>query len=315
MKLILGIDTSNYTTSAALINAESGELVSFVKKLLPVKEGQRGLRQSDAVFHHTAALPDLLGELYKDIEGETVAVSVSDRPCSEEGSYMPCFLAGLNAASAVSAALGVPLFKTTHQKGHILACLYGCQKLDFLNRDFVCFHISGGTTDALLVKPDKEEIISVKRVAKSLDLKAGQAVDRIGVKMGLSFPAGAQLDLLAAKSKKQFNKKATFKGADCSLSGLENMALTMLKNGESQEDTARFTVDYIANTLKEMSEKILGDFPHLPLFFAGGVMSNSIIKSRLSEELGAYFCPARYSADNAAGTAVYGYLKWNSLKN
>ena len=209
----------------------------------------------------------------------------------------------------------MPLYTTSHQVGHILACLYGCEKTEQITSDFFCFHVSGGTTDALLVKPDAQKVITIERVACSLDLKAGQAVDRIGVKMGLRFPAGKELEALALKSEKTYKQKAKLKGADCSLSGLQNLAEKRLLAGESKEDCARFTLDYLANTLKEMSEKLFETYTHLPLYFAGGVMSNSIIQNRLRKELGAFFCAPEYAADNAAGIAFYGYLQWNSLKN
>ncbi|MBR0414523.1 MAG: peptidase M22 [Clostridia bacterium] len=314
MQVILGIDTSNYTTSAALIDCAGGEVIAAAAKLLPVKEGERGLRQSDALFHHTQALPEMVAEVYRGIDAQTVAVAVSAKPAEQEGSYMPCFLAGVNAASVSAQALGVPLFTTSHQVGHILACLYGCGQLEALQSDFICFHVSGGTTDALLVKPSADWI-RVERVAKSADLKAGQAVDRIGVKMGLPFPAGKELEALALKSDKHYKKCASFKGADCSLSGLENLAAAMLAAGESKEDTAKFTFDYLANTLQAMSENLLERYGRLPLFFAGGVMSNTIIKNQLSSALGASFCPPAFARDNAAGIALYGYLQWKNLKN
>ena len=314
MRVILGIDTSNYTTSAALIDADTGKLVSFAGRLLPVKEGERGIRQSDAVFHHTAALPEIVREVYAGVSAQTVALAVSEKPAEQEDSYMPCFLAGVSAAAVSAQSLGVPLYTTSHQIGHVLACLYGCNSLASLQQPFLCFHVSGGTTDALLVKPGAN-LIGVERVAKSSDLKAGQAVDRIGVKMGLRFPAGKEMDALACKSEKKYAKCATLKGSDCSLSGLENQALTMLERGETHADCAKFVFDYLANTLEKMSRMLMEKYTNLPLFFAGGVMSNSIIKEQLSTSLGAHFCPPRFSADNAVGVALYGYLQWNNLKN
>ena len=314
MRVILGIDTSNYTTSAALIDADSGKLLSSAKRLLPVKEGERGIRQSDAVFHHTAALPEIVQKAYGDRQCETVAVAVSGKPAEQEGSYMPCFLAGVNAARVSARALGVPVYTTSHQVGHILACLYGCEKTEYLQQSFICFHVSGGTTDALLVKP-ASDIVTVERVAKSSDLKAGQAVDRIGVKMGFPFPAGQALETLALESAQHYTQCAKLDGADCSLSGLENLALKMLERGEKREDCAKFVLDYLANTLEKMSLVLLEQYPHLPLFFAGGVMSNTIIKQHLNSALGAHFCPPAFSADNAAGIAFYGYLQWNNSKN
>ena len=116
----LGIDTSNYTTSLALYNSEDNSVIQS-KKLLPVKQGELGLRQSDALFHHTKQLPELFKELFKDFIGEIKAVGVSVKPRNAEGSYMPCFLAGESVATAISSANDIPLHKTSHQVGHILA--------------------------------------------------------------------------------------------------------------------------------------------------------------------------------------------------
>ena len=309
MKCILGIDTSNYTTSVALVDESNGKVVLSLKKLLPVKKGDRGIRQSDAVFHHTVALPELISEAFSKCDCELVAVAVSGKPSSEEGSYMPCFLAGVSVAKSLASALGVPLFTTTHQKGHILACLYSCSAIDSINSDFICYHISGGTTQALLVQPS-ENIIDAKVIAHSLDLKAGQAIDRIGVKLGFDFPAGKFVDELANKSDKNFSKCASFKGDDFSLSGLENLALKMIDEGESREDTAKFVIDYIANTLEKSAFSLKEQYGDIKVYFAGGVMSNSIISKRFSESLKAFFSAPEYSSDNAAGIALYGYLKW-----
>ena len=159
--LTLGIDTSNYATSLAVFDTDAGEVVCDCKKFLPVKEGQLGLRQSDALFHHTAALPEMLAEL-------------SAKPRPVEGSYMPCFLAGVSAATAFALAKGLPMVKLTHQQGHIAAALYATGDLTLFEREALVFHVSGGTTDLLLC----HEAESITPLGTSSDLYAGQAVDR-----------------------------------------------------------------------------------------------------------------------------------------
>lgn len=196
MPEVLGIDTSNYTTSAALWRDGT---VKQKKKLLPVREGELGLRQSDAVFHHVRQLPEVLAAL--PLKGTSLsAVGVSTRPRSREGSYMPCFLAGAGTAKAISMTAGVPLFEFSHQQGHIAAALYSAGRLDLLKGRFLAFHVSGGTTEAVLAEPDETEFFHVEIVARSLDLKGGQAVDRVGRMLGLSFPAGPEMERLARKT-------------------------------------------------------------------------------------------------------------------
>ena len=155
-KIIIGIDTSNYTTSLAVLTLD-GELLANIKFPLKVKEGERGLRQSDAVFSHVKNIPEAM-ELLKEytLGNEVVAVGVSKRPRNIDGSYMPCFLAGVAAAKSISAALGVPLYEFSHQCGHIMAAIYSSGRTDLLEGEFCAFHVSGGTTEMLSVKASDE---------------------------------------------------------------------------------------------------------------------------------------------------------------
>lgn len=301
MSLFLGIDTSNYTTSVALCD-ESGKVLQK-KRLLPVKLGERGLRQSDAVFHHTKAYPELLNELFENITDKIEAIGVSYAPTTEKSSYMPCFLVGESFATSLSTVLNVPLFKFSHQQGHIVAALYSADKLELLNERFIAFHVSGGTTDAVLCENDNG-VLKTTPISSSNDLKAGQAVDRIGVKIGLQFPCGKELEQLALKSDKTYKFKIKLYDGDCSLSGLENKCLKMLQNGEPQEDIARFLFCYIAETLCSMISDIFEKYGELPLVFAGGVMSNTIIKDIIKLRYSAFFAEPEFSSDNAAGIAV-----------
>ncbi len=309
---ILGIDTSNYTTSAAILDTETMEIKQS-KRLLPVKKGELGLRQSDAVFHHTKQLPEIIKPLFEDNTGALSAIGVSVRPRSAEGSYMPCFLCGEGLAEALGSVNHIPVYKTSHQAGHILAALFSAGKLDFVGKRFIAFHVSGGTTDCLLAEPDEEEAIKVTELGTSLDLKAGQAVDRVGLMLGLDFPCGKQLEALAAKSTAEFKIKPVLKGGDSCLSGLENKCGKMLEEGASPEDTAMFCLQYIYETVRGMTEQALKERGDLPVVFAGGVMSDRIIRSRLGKNFEAYFAEPEFSCDNAAGTAVFAALKGKYL--
>lgn len=301
--MYIGFDTSNYTTSVALFD---GKNVVNKKKLLTVKQGERGLRQSEAVFQHTVNMPELISELKFDEKID--AVGVSTRPRNIDKSYMPCFLVGVNNAVSFSKSLGVDLYKTSHQVGHILSALYSVDRLDLINERFIAFHVSGGTTEALLVEPDENEIIKATVIAQSLDLKAGQAIDRTGVLLGLTFPCGKKLDEMSLKCEKEFRHRLSFKNLDCSLSGVENKVKNMVGNTDENE-IAKFVITYIADTIDKMTENIIDKYGNLPLVFAGGVMSNTIINERISKKYNAYFAKSELSCDNAVGIAIYAYLK------
>lgn len=303
MGVFLGIDTSNYTTSMALLNTDSNELIQR-KKLLSVQDGALGLRQSDALFQHVRQLPDMASDLFKELPDLCLTgIGVSTQPRRHKDSYMPCFLAGESQARTVAALLHIPLFSFSHQEGHIAAALYGSGHLDWLEHPFLAFHFSGGTSEGLYVKP-KERWIEVEKVASSLDLKAGQAVDRVGKMLGLPFPAGPWLEELALKSQKHFPVRPVMKGYDCSLSGVENRCRAMLEKGESPADIAQYCLDFLAASICAMTEALLKKYKGIPLLFAGGVMCNCFIRQIIEQRYGGVFCPPVFSSDNAAGIAV-----------
>ncbi len=304
MAYFLGIDTSNYTTSCAIYDSETDTVVQR-KKLLPVKEGELGLRQSDAVFHHTVQLPVLIEDLFSAFCGKLTAVGVSEVPVRQEGSYMPCFLAGVSAATAVASASKIDLYKYSHQQGHLMAALYSADKRELCGKTFLAFHVSGGTTQLLLVNGD----LKTELIASSLDLKAGQAVDRVGVMLGYPFPAGKYVDELASKSDKQYKINLKLNNGSCNLSGVENKCKEMLKKGECGEDICRYCIDYIITALEKMLNHAVEIYGEMPVLFSGGVMSNSIIKKYFTEKYGAYFAAPEFSSDNAAGIAILASMR------
>lgn len=299
----VGIDTSNYTTSAARYDGE--RVLENRKLLLPVKPGEKGLRQSDAVFHHVKQLPQVLEPILE--MGPAGVVGVSITPRSEIGSYMPCFLVGKGFACTLGAAWGVGVKFFSHQQGHIAAALYSAGKLELLDRKFLAFHVSGGTTEALLVRPDPQGMPEVELVAQSLDLKAGQAVDRVGVMLGMGFPCGPELERAALAWDGPVKARAYMKGRDCSLSGVENQCRKLWEEGHPREEVARTCLEMVLAALDAMCAGLLEDFGPLPVVFSGGVCSNSIVRERLTEKYGGAFAAPEFSADNGAGAAI---LAW-----
>lgn len=311
MSNYLGIDTSNYTTSVAVYDDKSDKIY-MSKRLLPVKSGEKGLRQSDAVFHHTVQLPEMMNNLYSDFCGTLSAVGASVRPRDVEGSYMPCFLVGKANAVTVSKTNNISLYEFSHQQGHIVAALYSANKLDLIEKNFIAFHLSGGTTEAVLVSPDKDRIIKTKLIAETLDLNAGQVVDRVGVMLGLNFPCGVEIEKLALESNREFKIKPVLKDVNCCLSGVENKCKKMLDDGEKPCDIALYCLEYIKSTLDKMTETLLQKYGNLPLVYAGGVMSDSIIKEYMKSKYDCCFADPIYSSDNAAGVAILTYFKENN---
>ena len=303
---ILGIDTSNYTTSVALAG-EDGFRQS--RKILSVGKGECGLRQSNALFLHTVNLPEMMDAIKP--MGKIDAVAYSAYPRDVEGSYMPCFLAGQAVAQSVAAALDVPIYRFSHQAGHVMAAVKTCGDESVGKTPFLAFHASGGTTELLLAKPDDEIGFSADIIGCTKDISAGQLVDRVGVMLGLTFPCGGELEKLAAQSRaKKIPAKVCVRGMDCNISGAENTAAKMLKDGASHEDVARFAIEFVGKTILAMSQAAREIYPDLPIIYAGGVMRNELIKKMLAKSLpNVLFADTALSSDNAVGTAYLGLEK------
>ena len=301
----LGIDTSNYTTSAAIVNGE-GDVVLNAKRPLPVAEGARGLRQSDAVFAHVKNMPSLMEEVADAMRGGTLtAIGVSEAPRRAVGSYMPCFLSGVASATTAAAATGVPLYRFSHQCGHLAAAILSSGRHDFFARPFGAFHVSGGTTEVLLVNGFAEDGFSVNLLGGTADLNAGQVIDRVGVSMGLKFPCGPRLEELAdACTEKQRRPRISVRGLEANLSGVENQAAKMLAEGCSQPLVAAYVLDFVAETLAALTAGLFATAGDVPVLYSGGVMSNRRIRARLAPLGDTAFAAPAFSADNAAGIAL-----------
>ena len=295
----IGFDTSNYTTSIACFNGVDGTNCS---SLLPVKAGQLGLRQSDAVFAHTKSLPELSGRLFSNTNIKGIGViGVSTRPRAVEGSYMPCFMVGYSHAKLLSDTLSVPLVEVSHQQGHVAACLWSAGRMDLLDKPHLAWHLSGGTTELLLVEPEDKNV-KCTRIGGTTDISAGQLIDRTGQMLGLPFPAGKHLDALSGESQGVQYFRVKCNGLTFSLSGVENKVQQFAKDN-SPCDTAAFALSTIAHTVLTISKQALTEYPDLEVVFSGGVASNSMLRKVLAP-LNPVFAQPQFSTDNAMGVAI-----------
>ncbi len=314
MKVFLGIDTSAYTTSAALVG-EDRRIIQDLRKMVIVPSGQRGVRQSEAFFQHIKNLPGLLEEILQNIQAEQLdltAAAVSAWPRRTEGSYMPVFTAGLSHARTLCAGLHIPLVQVSHQEGHILAGLY--HHLSLMSHDqFIAVHFSGGTSEILSVRRVNSRYAAGDILFQGQDIHAGQLVDRVGVAMGLPFPAGKHLEEKALKSGTEHAPviKSVLKNRFFSFSGAETRALQLIEQGAAQEDIAFAVFRTIANTLEKCLIMASDTLQVSDILLTGGVMANHLIKDRLryrlehpSRGLKLYFAEPGLSTDNAVGVAL-----------
>ncbi|MBR2782028.1 MAG: DNA-binding protein [Oscillospiraceae bacterium] len=298
--IFLGLDTSNYTTSIAALSEYYAKNVS---RLLPVPEGQMGLRQSDALFHHVRQLPLLSGELFSSMPEKNIhAIGVSTRPRDVEGSYMPCFLAGESFAQVLSQALNCPIYRFSHQQGHIAASAWSSGHMELLDVPHLAWHLSGGTTELLHVVPDGR-IVHADRIGGTTDISAGQLIDRCGKLLGLPFPSGSALDRLSTASDSSACFHIRLKNLDFSFSGVQNKVESFYSGGASAEQTARYVLLSVIHAVIDATEAAMKAYPELPIVFSGGVASNSMLRES-TREMKPYFALPEYSTDNAMGIAV-----------
>lgn len=297
---VVGFDTSNYTTSIAWLDGLEGENCS---RLLPVKQGELGLRQSDAVFAHIKSLPELSGRLFSHIQKEFIqAVGVSTRPRAVEGSYMPCFMVGYTHAKMLSDILQVPLIEVSHQQGHVAASLWSAGCLELMDQPHLAWHLSGGTTELLLVKPDGKNVVC-KKIGGTTDISAGQLIDRTGQLLNLPFPSGRHLDALSADAVMKDVFKVKCSGVEFSLSGVQNKVQKFHDEYGIAAETAAYALRCVAGAVYQATEHALREYPDCRVVFSGGVASNSMLRC-IMKPLNPVFCAPQFSTDNAMGVAV-----------
>ena len=314
-QVVVGLDTSCYTTSAAAVTVD-GQVVASCRQLLPVKLGERGLRQSEGVFIHVRQLPGRLEELREFIRGdEIVAVCASSRPRDEEESYMPVFQVGDAQARGMAAMLGVPCFASTHQRGHVAAAMVDS---GIAPGDLLAVHLSGGTTELLSLRGEELTLLG-----GTLDLHAGQVVDRVGVALGLPFPAGPHLEKLALQGHAEARLPVSMAegGLRCHLSGAESQAQRWIASGAiSPEDTAMEIYDLLARTVARMILAGAAKTGIRQVLIAGGVASSALFRRLVTERnrksdrgLRVCFGKPEYSGDNAVGAALIGARKYRQM--
>ena len=300
---VIGIDTSNYTTSIAYFDGAGGVNCS---KLLPVKQGELGLRQSDAVFAHIKSLPELSGRLFSDVQVDTItAVGVSTRPRAVEGSYMPCFMVGYSHAKLISDMLGVPLIEVSHQQGHVAASLWSANHLELMDEPHLAWHLSGGTTELLLVEPDGKNVCCTK-IGGTTDISAGQLIDRTGQLLELPFPSGKHIDAISNNATLNETFKVKCTGLEFSLSGVQNKVQQFHDKYKDPTETAAYALRCVAGAVCKATDNALKEYPGLRVVFSGGVASNSMLRL-LTTQFDPIFSQPQYSTDNAMGVAVLAY--------
>lgn len=309
----IGIDTSCYTTSVSA--TEDSEVLFDLRTPLKVKIGQRGLRQSEAVFQHIRNLDAMIPKLMCMLGDMKIhAIAVSSAPRTESDSYMPVFLVGKTVADALSAALHIPCYHVSHQQGHIRAALY---KNEGISKRFIALHMSGGTSEAVIA----DKSLNIELLGGSSDIHAGQLVDRIGVAMGCPFPCGKHIELLAKQCVSDFPKiPASVKGMSMSFSGAEDRLMREISSGTKKTAIAYAIYDLLSRSLFKLIKNARGISGVRDVLLAGGVSSSLLLKQLLLKRMdkacaseGIFFSESELSSDNAVGVALIAGDMYNNI--
>lgn len=316
--LFLGIDTSNYTSSVAIVDGR-GKILADCRRMLEVPKAARGLRQQDAVFQHVKNLPGLIEESFRGIRGELRNVTASTRPRPQEGSYMPVFTVGEAIGRSVAASLNCPFNKTTHQDGHIYAIKEYSSLKD--EKPFFFIHMSGGTTEVCEydIQSGKIEILGGTK-----DISLGQVLDRVGVRLGLSFPAGAEMDKIALayadnpcqkldlldKNWGEVFKKIKLDGMDFNLSGMESAIMRAIDNKADTAGIIYITFILLSDLIVDLIGRLQEKNKNRQILLAGGVSQSKFLqkfmKEKLKEPTQTLLIQGKYGSDNAIGPALIG---------
>lgn len=301
----LGVDCSAYTTSLALVD-ETERLIWEGRRLLPVPCGGLGLRQSEVVFAHIKNLPRLWAEgavLLKEIPPAAVAAAVRPRPAA--GSYMPVFKVSESAGALIARSLDLRFFSFSHQEGHLAAGLWSA---GLPPGRYLAAHLSGGTTELLSLEESRGGCLEISIVGGGDDLHAGQFVDRVGVALGLPFPAGPALEARARKGATgAVTLPVAVKGSRISFSGPASHALRLLQQGCNPDDLARAVELCIADSLAAALLAAGDPALYKGILIVGGVAANAFIRFRMTQKgpsLPLHFASPAFAGDNAAGLAV-----------
>ncbi len=305
--LYLGLDTSNYKTSAGLYCPEDGSFRAC-GKLLEVPAGTLGLRQSDALFQHIKQLPQQVREACRELNGEIRAIGVSSRPRDLEDSYMPCFLAGQCVAHCLGAALDVPVYEYSHQQGHLAAAAFSVDKPGLMKAPFLAWHLSGGTTELLRVEPSADRLISAEIIGGTADISAGQLIDRVGVALDMPFPAGPYVEQAALQSENQDFFRVKVQNCTFSLSGVQNQYEARIKAGASREEVCRFVLNTVAQTILKATRNARKT-EKLPVLISGGVSVCSLVQQAFAKEPDLWFAQKGLGGDNAVGVAILASMR------
>jgi N6-L-threonylcarbamoyladenine synthase len=311
---ILGIESSCDDTSAAVVR--DGVVLSNIVAGQQVHQQYGGVVPEVASRAHQVHIVPVV-----DVALRQANIGVDDLDAiafTRGPGLIGSLLVGVAFAKAFALSRGLPMIEVNHLQAHVLAHFAEEPKPRF---PFLCLTVSGGHTQIVLVR----DYLDMEVLGSTIDDAAGEAFDKTGKLLGLDYPAGPQIDLLAQQGVSHFNfPEPQIPGLDFSFSGLKTAILYFLKKEvtanpnfvtENLADICASVQERIVHILIKKLKKAADDMGIKEVAIAGGVSANSGLRQALART-GAqqgwrvYVPRFEYCTDNAAMIAITAYYKY-----
>lgn len=311
-RYILAIESSCDETSVAILKNDTELLSNIIASQVESHKRFGGVVPEVASRHHveviTLCIEDALQEAA--IEASDLdAVAVTYGP-----GLVGALLVGMAAAKAFAWAHGLPLIPVNHMAGHLMAA----REVKELTYPLLALLVSGGHTELVYVqKPGDYKIIGETR-----DDAVGEAYDKVGRVMGLSYPAGREIDQLAHKGQDTYHfPRAMIKedNLEFSFSGLKSAFINLHHNAQQKsedlilEDLCASFQAAVMDILMAKTKKALSSYSVKSLVVAGGVAANQGLRERLSQDIQdveVIIPPLRLCGDNAGMIALAAAIEY-----
>ncbi|MGT2682837.1 tRNA (adenosine(37)-N6)-threonylcarbamoyltransferase complex transferase subunit TsaD [Streptococcus porci] len=305
-RYILAIESSCDETSVAIVKNDKVLLSNIIASQVESHKRFGGVVPEVASRHHVEVVTTCIADALEEAQimpEDLSAVAVTYGP-----GLVGALLVGMAAAKAFAWAHGLPLIPVNHMAGHLMAA----NQTKEIQYPVMALLVSGGHTELVYVeKAGAYEIIGETR-----DDAVGEAYDKVGRVMGLTYPAGREIDELAHKGKDIYNfPRAMIKenNLEFSFSGLKSAFINLHHNAVQKgerlviEDLCASFQEAVLDILMSKTKKALEKYPVNQLIVAGGVAANQGLRERLAQEMSeveVVIPPLRLCGDNAGMIAL-----------
>jgi N6-L-threonylcarbamoyladenine synthase len=294
--ICLGIEGTAHTFGVGIVD-DSAKVLANEQSMYVPKEG--GIHPREAANHHTEIAGDVIRKALEKAgvsKGDIALVAFSQGP-----GLGPCLRTAATAARALALSLEVPIIGVNHCIAHLEIGRAVCEC-----NDPVLLYVSGGNTQVISYANGRYRVFG-----ETMDIGLGNMLDKFGREMGMPFPAGPNIEKLAAKGKKLIPLPYSVKGMDVSFSGILTAALQMEK--ESLEDLSFSIQETTFSMLTEVTERAMAHLGKSEVLLGGGVVRNKKLVEMVSamcDERGAqcYVPPPSLCSDNGAMIAWTGII-------